>query len=350
MAKKKKPDYFQTFCKVSKAFGSTLSTDKLLDLVVESAIDTMDAKAACLFLSDEEKDLFVPKAQKGLSDNYLHAKPMHARQIVSAILKGGHLHIKDATTDPRVEHHDMKKAEGIASILDVPVMVRDKAIGILALYTSQPRDFNSDEIAFLTALAEQGGRAIVHARLLERIRRNSMLFLDLASSINSSLDIQKILHILTAETCDALGMKGASIRLINEDSGTLDLVTTHGLSEAFLDKGPVYAEKSIADALKGETVVIDDVASDERVQYREETVQEGIASMLSVPIKSRDKVVGVMRLFSAVKRRFPDDVLTLVEALAHTGALAIQNASMVLQLQQDKDDLEKDIWAHRSWF
>jgi hypothetical protein len=39
---------------VSKAFGSTLSKEKLLDLIVESAIETMDAKAACLFLADKE--------------------------------------------------------------------------------------------------------------------------------------------------------------------------------------------------------------------------------------------------------------------------------------------------------
>lgn len=350
MAKQEKPDYFRSFCKVSKAFGSTLSRDELLELVVQSAIDTMEAKAACLFMADEKFDTFVPVAQKGLSQNYLHARPTNAHKIVAAILKGGHLYIQDATSDPRVENHAMKKTEGIASILDVPVMVSDKAIGILALYTAKPRKFDQEEIDFLTALAEQGGRAIEHARLIDRIRKNAMLVLDLVSSINSSLDITKILHILTVETCEALGMKGASIRLINEDSGTLDLIATHGLSEAFLNKGPVYTEKSISDALKGESVVIRDVAGDKRIQYRKETLAEGIVSMLCVPIKSREKVIGVMRLFSAVKRDFPEDTLMLVEALAHAGGLAIQNASMYLQLQHDKESLEKDIWAHRSWF
>jgi len=344
------PDYFKTFCKVSKAFGTVLSTEKLLDLIVESAIETMDAKAACLFLADEEKDIFVPVAQKGLSDNYLHAKPLHAKQLVGAILKGGYLHIKDATSDPRVEHHDVKKAEGIASILDVAVMVRDKAIGVLALYTAKARDFSDDEIDFLSALAEQGGMAIERARLLERIQKNSALFLQLVSSINSSLDIKKILHTLTAEISQSLGMKGALIRLINEKTGTLDLVTTYGLSDEFLNKGPVYAEKSIAEALKGKTVVIKDVAADDRIQYRQEHIDEGIASMLSIPIKSKEEVIGMMRLFSAVKRDYPEDTLMLLEALAHTGALAIQNASMFLKVQDAKENLEKDIWSHRSWF
>jgi GAF domain-containing protein len=343
-------DYFRTFCRISKAFGSTLSKDKLLDLIVSSAIETMDGKAACLFLADEEKDLFEPVAQKGLSDNYLHARPMQAKKIVDAILKGGYLYIKDATTDPRVEHHDSKKSEGIATILDVPVMVQDKAIGVLALYTAEPRDFSPDEIDFLTALAEQGGMAVEHARLLDRIRNSSTLFLDLASSINSSLDIKKIMHILTAEAAQALGMKGVLIRLLNPDTGELDLVSSYGLSEKFLAKGPVLAQKSISDGLKGRTVVVENVADDSRVQYRDALVEEGIASMISVPIKSKEEVIGVMRVYSRVQRKFPEDLIMLMEALAHTGALAIQNASMYLQLQQDKESLEKDIWSHRSWF
>ena len=343
-------NYFKSFCKISKAFGTTLSKTEILNLIVESAIETMNAKAACLFLADEKEDVFVPVAQEGLSENYLHAKPMQAKKIVKAILKGGYLAIRDATSDPRVENHDAKKAEGIASILDVPVMVKDRAIGVLALYTAKPRDFKQDEIDFLSALADQGGMAVQHARLLERIRQNSMLFLDLATNINSSLDIKHILHNLTADICEALGMKGVMIRLLNKATGDLDLVASYGLSEEFLNKGAVSAKKHLLRVLKGETLVIDDVATDKTLQYQDEVIKEGIASMLVVPIKAKEEVIGLMRLCSAAKRAYPDDVIMLVNALAQTGGLAIQNASMYLALQNDMQDLKEDIWSHRSWF
>lgn len=346
----RKNNYFKTFCKISKAFGTAFKKEKLLNLIVQSAIDTMDAKAACLFLADEAKDVFVPVAQDGLSENYLHASPIRVKKIVDEIVKGGYLAFPDATRDPRLENLEAKKAEGIASILSVPVMVEDKAIGVLSLYTGEPRNFSKDEINFLSALADQGGIAIAQARLFERINQNSTLFFDLASSINSSLDIKKILHILSAEICEALDMKGVSIRLINHKTGDLDIVATYGLSEKFLNKGKVSAEKSIAQALEGETVVIKDVATDDRLEYREETVKEGIVSMLCVPIKSREEVIGIMRLFSGVKRDYPQDIIMLVNALAHTGGLAIQNATMYLSLQEDKKSLEEDIWSHRSWF
>jgi GAF domain-containing protein len=343
-------DYFRTFCKVSKAFGTTLSSEKLLDLIVESAIDTMDGKAACLFLAEADKDIFVPVAQKGLSDTYLHQKPMKARRIVDAIIKGGHLYFSDATTDPRLENHEAKKAEGIASILTVPVIVRDRTMGILSLYTAETRKFSEDEVDFLSALAEQGGIAIEHARLLDRIQKNATLFLDLASNINSSLDIKKILSNLTVDTCQAMGMKGAAIRLLDADSGELKLVASHGLSDEFLNKGPVSATTSATQALKGETLVIEDATKDDRIQYKKEMKKEGIVSMIVTPIKSRDEIIGVLRLYTNVKRDFPEEMITVVQALAHQGALAIQNATMYLTLQKDKEDLEQDIWSHRSWF
>lgn len=343
-------DYFKTFCKVSKAFGTTRGRQALLDLIVSSAVETMDGKAACLFLADEEQDVFVPVAQRGLSEKYLHQTPMQAKQVVEKVLQGGYLAIHDATTDPRLENHEEKKAEGIASILVVPVMVNDRPVGVLSLYSGQPREFSGEEAEFLTALAEQGGMAIERARLFSRIKEQARTFYELATTLNSSLDIKKILHILTAEVSDAFGMKGSLIRLINKDEGTLDLVASYGLSEEYLLKGSVSASPSILEALKGETAVVTDVTTDSRVQYKEAARKEGIASLLAVPIKAGDEVIGVLKLYSAAPREFPEDILILVNAVAHSGGLAIQNASMYLMLQEDKQNLENDIWTHKAWF
>jgi GAF domain-containing protein len=275
---------------------------------------------------------------------------LKARRLVEEIIEGGHLYFPDATTDPRLEHHDAKKAEGIATILTVPVIVRNQTMGVLSLYTAETRDFSKNDIDFLAALAEQGGIAIEHARLLGRIEKNATLFLDLASNMNSSLDIKNILNNLTVGTCKALGMKGAAIRLLDKESGELKLVASYGLSEAFLNKGPVSATISATQALKGETLVIEDATNDKRIQYKEEMKKEGIVSMIVTPIKSREEVIGVLRLYANIRREFPQDFINVVQALAHQGALAIQNASMYLSLQKDKEDLEQDIWSHRSWF
>ncbi len=324
-----KTDYFTTFCNISKKFGTTFNREELLNLIVQSAIESMDGKAACLFLADEQKDIFMTAIQKGLSENYMHSTPMNIEAEVKKLMEaGGYLSFRDATTDPRLSNHDVKKAEGIASILVVPVTVNSKTIGVLTLYTATQRDFSKDEIDFLSALAEHGGMAIQHARLLNRLQKNAELFHNLTFSINSSLDIKKILHILTADIAEAFGMKGATIRLLNKNTGMLDIVASYGLSENFSGRGPVSADKSISQTLKGDTVIIRDAGTDERIQYRDAMKEEGIVSMLCVPIRSGKDIIGVMRVFSGVERDFPEDMVITVKALANQGGIAIEKARL----------------------
>lgn len=341
-------EYFGIFYKISCAFGTAATQNRLLELIVESVVGTMDVKAACLFMQDSRNEYFVPIAQIGLSEKYFHASPLNSKKLVRALEQGGYLYFEDALRDDRLENHAAKKAEGIASILTVPVRVSSVTKGVLSLYTATRRKFSNEEIAFLNALANQGGIAIYNNNLLNRLRKNSMLFLELASSINSSLDIKEILSNLTVNICDSLEMKGVTIRLLDEDTSSMKLIASHGLSDEFLEIRESINTETTSRALKGETVIVSD--TDKRIKFKKEMKKEGIKSMIVTPILARDKVIGVMRLYSADYTKFPSDVLVMIEALAHQGGLAIQNASMYLKLQEEKTNLEEDIWSHRSWF
>ncbi len=343
-------NYFKAICRVSRALGSTLKRDELLNLIVENAIDVMRVKAARLFLFDEEKVEFIPAAQKGLSENYLGHGLTEPGKIVPILQKEGHLFSYDSTSVPRFNGHDVKKVEGIASILVVPVMVKGAIVGGLSLFTDSPRNFSRDEIDFASAMAEQGGMAIEHARLFELIKQNTGLFLDMAVNINSSLNMKQILHILTAEVAEAVKVKASSILLINEDKRTLEFVASYGLSETYLDRGPLSSDKSVDETLAGRPVVVTDVQTDPRVQYKKEKDREGIVSILSAPIKTDEKVIGAMRLYSGIRREFTEDEVMLVTALAYLGGIAIRNASLYMLLEEDMKDLKEDTWIYRSWF
>lgn len=348
----KQSDYFKTFCTVSRAFGTTLNKQDILDLIVKSAIDTMDGKAACLFLEDKNStsDVFVPIAQKGLSRNYLHAEPKEAKRAVAEIMKKGYIAIHDATADPKAQNREAKKKEGIASILVVPVIVKDRAIGVLTLYTSTKRTFTNDEIDFLRALAEHGGMAIERARLIDQITRNTQIFNNLALRINDSLDIQTIMGHLSKDVAKAMGVKAVTVRLLDKNKQSLELVGSFGLSKKYLTKGPVRIEKSVTEAINGRTVVITDALANSEVQYRKEKKEEGIASILSVPIKAKDEVIGVMRFYTAEPTEFSQADIQLAQAVASLGGLSIQNSSMYLMLKEDMRCLKEDMWCHKSWF
>jgi len=344
-------DDIKAISKVGRALGTTTERDKILQMIVKSAVDTMKAKAACLFLAaDETKDQYVAVAQTGLSKSYVHAAPSGMAPTMKLLKKDGFIHYRDAQKDERVQHKEAKVKEGIGSILVVPVLVRDEMLGSLSLYTGEIRDFSEKEIEFLTVLAEQGGMAVEKAQLIEKLRNNTRIFLDMAANITASTDIKTILQTLTEDVAKAIGVKAATIRLLDENRVTLRLAASYGLSEKYLKKGPISAEKSIAQALQGKPVVVKDAATDAGVQYRSEKKEEGIVTILSVPIKSREEVIGVLRLYSATSREFTDDETQFVNAIAYMGGVAIQNMSLLSMLKDDVKDLRDNVWIFKSWF
>jgi len=346
-------DYFKKLCELCQAFGTARNRREFLEMIFVSAMEILEGKAACLYLIEPGKPELMPVAQKGLSESYFRSrKSMLVQKIVPLVLKKGFFYCRDAASDPKLSYPDAKKAEGIASILAVPVMVKGINIGVFCLFTAIPKDFSPEEKNFLSLLAQQGGGVIEHARLIDHLRRETQLFFDLAVNLSSSLEVKEILHAMTADLAKSLvGVKGASIRLLDETKETLELVASFGLSKKYLQKGPVSAQKSIAQALKnGNPVIILNAATDRRVQYRAMNKEEGIVSILAVPIKTKEKVIGVLRLYTKAVRHFTAEEIKLVTALAYLGGLAIQNASMYLLCQTEMKDLQAELWSHRSWF
>ncbi len=344
-------DYFNTICKITNAIGTTSKYEDLLDLIVTSAVEAMNGKGASLFLASDDNEYFISVANTGLSENYQHANPMRVQPIIDSVLKaGGYLAVKNATSDPKIPNHQAKKDEGIASLLAVPVMVKGNIRGVLTLYTDSKRDFSRDEITLLKTLADQGGLAIERSKLIKGVLTNTRLFKNISENINSSLEIKNILNTLTCDICKSLEMQGVLIRLKDDDTGELKLVASCGLSKNFLDKGPVYSDKGFAKVMKGETLIVEDIGNSSLIQYPEELLKEGIQSILSVPVKTKDSVIGIMNLNSSVKTDFSKGVVEIAQALAIQGGIAIQNASFYLKLNETKESLEQDIWGYRSWF
>jgi GAF domain-containing protein len=342
--------YLKSISKISQTFETAKGMDTLLQRIVESAVDTMKGKAACLFLADEQTALYRPVAQIGLSANYLHVEAVQTKNIGPILRKAGHIYYREAVKDPRLANHDLKKAEGVGSILVVPAIVMGDLISILSLYTAKIREFSPEEIDFLRVLAEQGGLAIENARLIEKLRRNTKMFSDLAANIASSLDIKVVLQTLTEDVSRALDVKAASIRLLNDERNMLKMIAHYGLSDKYIGTTIVSAEKSITDALSGRPAMIVDVAADKTVRRKKEKMEDGIASILSLPIKAKDDVIGVLRLYSGTRRVFTEDEMMLVAALANLGGLAIQNAGYYLMLQSDLREMKESSWTYKCWF
>lgn len=153
-------------------------------------------------------------------------------------------------------------------------------------------------------------------------------FMNITRAISSSLDVKEVLSQIVKSTCEITGSKGCTLMLLDEKGQKLEMKSSFGLSDQYIEKGPLSADKSIADALNGKPVVIEDATSDPRVQYPREAKQEGIASIVSLPIILKERVIGVLRLYTSVPCRFTQDDIDFLSAIAVQGGLAIENAKM----------------------
>ena len=140
------------------------------------------------------------------------------------------------------------------------------------------------------------------------------------------------LHILAVHLaehlCRSFGVKGCSIMLFDERERQLFRVSSHGISEEYLDKGPIFVDEKYTAFVTGEPVFIEDFQNDPRVQYPEAAKKEGIVSMLSVPIKHRNAAMGLIRIYhSSPWRPDPDDLDSFCLLAEHMG-LVIENSGL----------------------
>lgn len=146
--------------------------------------------------------------------------------------------------------------------------------------------------------------------------------------VNSTLDLDEVLRLIAENTTRLFRAKAAFVRIFDKEEKKLSIGGSYGLSQAYIDKGPVEVEKSEVDheVLMGMTVQVLDVTEDRRFQYREEARREGLRSMLSCPMRAKDRTLGVLRVYTGEVHVFTGQEEKLLVNMANLGALALQNA------------------------
>ncbi|MDP3181347.1 MAG: GAF domain-containing protein [Desulfobaccales bacterium] len=339
--------YLRSFQEISKILASTLAVDEVLDQIVRQITEVMNLKGATIRLVNPRTNTLELVAAVGLSEKYLKKGQVDLDKSIAEALSGRPVAIFDATTDSRLQYPEHAKEEGIATMVAIPMVSKGKVIGVMRLVSGEPREFTMEEVDFACAVAELGAQAISNAKMYEaRIKELNLLkgLLEISKAVNSALDVKKVLHLLVKTATTALDIKAAAVRLLDEKRQMMELVASYGLSDRYIKKGPVGTDKSITEAMMGKAVSIYDVGQDPRATYPKEAEEEGIKSILSVPINLKGKVIGVMRIYSSEPRDFSDDEITFISSLAEHAALAMENARLYQKLKGEYEELMGDLY------
>lgn len=327
--------YLKVYQKVTKLTSMVLDHQQVMDTIVRSLPDLMTVDAATIRLLDNETGQFVMGAAHGLSSEYLSRISIDTEETMEMIRSG--YPVAKTDVDREADHGDQElvQSEGVKSVLTLPIIFQDAIIGMLRLLTRDKRIFTADEISFSMALAEQVGIAISNSRMFTEME-NQVDFMKevqaLSTLVNSSLDLAAVLNTIVERLPRSLGCKGCTIRLLQSQSNQLELVASYGLSETYLQRGKVENEKNVEAALSGSPVSIFDVSQDGRIFYKKHMEEEGIKSLLSIPVKAGNEVIGVLRILSDVSHCFSSSEINFAVTAAEVGGVAIRNAKTYQQI------------------
>jgi len=164
----------------------------------------------------------------------------------------------------------------------------------------------------------------------------------ITKGISHSRDPEEVVLMTVEGIKTALDVKACALFLINRKTDELEIAGSHGLSSEYINKGPLSALQSIVQTLEEGPVAIYDVTDDPRLQYPDAAKKEGIASILSVPIIMRGRLIGALRVYTSELWEFTLEDVSFVQALAQLAGMAIE-MSRLYQGQKEVIDILKQM-------
>ena len=143
-----------------------------------------------------------------------------------------------------------------------------------------------------------------------------------------------------------MGVKGASIFVVNPRTESLEILATEGLSIGYMNKGPILVDKSIKLSSNLKPVIIPDTDTSDRLQYPEKAKSEGIRSIVSLPVNLRGKIIGALRIYHSEPWEVSDLELSYLRLLTLNIGMTLRYFRLSAVVQSTKDTLDE---IHPIW-
>ncbi|MGO9376743.1 MAG: ATP-binding protein [Syntrophobacteraceae bacterium] len=166
------------------------------------------------------------------------------------------------------------------------------------------------------------------------------VFEQIVAVVHSSTNVREVLDIIVWKVSEILQAKGAVLRILNPEKNELELGAAYGLNEQYLSKGPVSSSKTIMELYEKDRVfIIDDIWKDPRVQYPQEAWDEGITTILDLPVTMQEHLIGIIRIFFSEEKKFSPEDLNFLVAITRQCACAIDRARAFEEQKNRYDQL-----------
>ena len=145
-------------------------------------------------------------------------------------------------------------------------------------------------------------------------------------ALHESTDFNETLQAMVTTGTEIFDAMGCALRVLDPTGQYLELKASTGLSEQYLEKGPVAAGTGFSEVFDDQLVVINDVANDSRVQYPDAAREEGIVSIIGVPFQVTGNMRMVLRIYFDRTLDLREEDHRIVYYMAQQSAIAVKNA------------------------
>ena len=186
--------------------------------------------------------------------------------------------------------------------------------------------------------------ALMNARKFQAGKAREEKLQEISAEIHSTLNLREVLNVIVTSVAKLLKVKGCALSLLDRERRHFRVCASYGLSEKYLTKGPITADQTLTKILSGEPDVVLDVAASSQVQYLWEAKEEGIASIFALPLKIKEEVIGMLRMYSADPKKFSQEEIDVLNGFAEQATIALKNARSFEDVREKYETLKDDLW------
>ncbi len=329
---------------VSNVIHSTLEPAEALQLILRETVRLTRATSGSVVLVNPNTGFLEIHSSLGLSNTASQLELRVGQGITGWVARYGKpVRLDNAPDDPRY----IPVRSAVLSELAVPLEVNGEVRGVINVDSEQRHAFTAEDQHLLEELSVQAAKVIHHTWLYEQLRVKAQLFESLISvsqAINSTLNLDEALKVITREACQMMEAKMSSLRLLGEDQEWLELRASYGAGAAYAAIPRVSATESIMGTVirRKKPLQVEDVQTSGRYQHVEMARQEGLVSLLSVPLVYRGRTTGALNVYTGKKHHFSNEEIRILVALAELSAIAIEKARLYERLVDVEEQLRQN--------
>ena len=338
-----------SLAQVSETLLSEVEIARLYELILEVIGRETGADMVSLMLLNERTQELCVEAALGLPAELVGAATVKVGEGIAGwvLEQGKPLLLTDRRPADRTIREAMRREE-LSSALCVPLKIKGRVIGVLnAGKTSPESPFDDRDLELLSILAGQVAIAIENSHVHEATRHRTKQLAalnELGRVVISTLDLDEVLRLAMHSINEIIKAEAGSLLLLDETTSELVFrISLHGDSQ---QRAPLTLQvgQGIAGWVvkEGEPLLVRDVSTDPR-HYRQGSKMFGLEcrSILCVPLVIKDHVIGAIELVNKLDGDFTDEDLELLNSMAATVAVALENARLYTELAEFTRELEK---------